>query len=63
MTFFVNSEFVHLVGVNGSGKSTLFKCIMGLVKLQQGVKLCNLPISQALKRNLVAYVPQSEEVD
>lgn len=53
-----------LIGVNGGGKSTLFKSIMGLVKPQNGeVKLNNLPISKALKQNLVAYVPQSEEVD
>lgn len=53
-----------LLGVNGSGKSTLFKSIMGLVKLTQGkITLCGLPVNQALKRNLVAYVPQSEEVD
>ncbi|MGY4677622.1 ATP-binding cassette domain-containing protein [Pasteurella sp. P03HT] len=53
-----------LVGVNGSGKSTLFKSLMGLVKPQQGeIKLCGLPISSALKKNLVSYVPQSEDVD
>ncbi|MFA9485970.1 MULTISPECIES: metal ABC transporter ATP-binding protein [unclassified Moraxella] len=53
-----------LVGVNGSGKSTLFKSIMGLIKPQTGqILLCGMPIHQALKRNLVAYVPQSEEVD
>ncbi|OOF36403.1 ATP-binding cassette domain-containing protein [Rodentibacter heidelbergensis] len=53
-----------LVGVNGSGKSTLFKSLMGLVKPQQGqIKLCDLPINQALKQNLIAYVPQTEEVD
>lgn len=53
-----------LIGVNGGGKSTLFKSIMGLVKPQNGeVKLNNFPISKALKQNLVAYVPQSEEVD
>ena len=53
-----------LVGVNGSGKSTLFKSLMGLVKPQQGkVELCGLPIKQALKQNLVSYVPQSEDVD
>ena len=65
MTFSLNSGTIcALVGVNGSGKSTLFKSIMGLVKPQQGeIKLCDLSISQALKRNLVAYVPQSEEVD
>ena len=53
-----------LVGVNGSGKSTLFKSLMGLVKPQKGsIHLCGLTISQALKQNLIAYVPQSEEVD
>ena len=53
-----------LVGVNGSGKSTLFKAIMGLVKPQTGqIHLCGLPTKQALKQNLVSYVPQSEEVD
>lgn len=53
-----------LVGVNGSGKSTLFKSLMGLIKPQQGtIRLCGLPISQALKQNMVAYVPQSEDVD
>lgn len=53
-----------LVGVNGSGKSTLFKSLMGLIKPQQGeITLCGFPITQALKQNLVAYVPQSEDVD
>ncbi len=53
-----------LLGVNGSGKSTLFKSIMGLITPQQGkISLCSLPIHQALKQNLIAYVPQSEEVD
>ncbi|MBE9187370.1 metal ABC transporter ATP-binding protein, partial [Microcoleus sp. LEGE 07076] len=53
-----------LVGMNGAGKSTLFKAIMGLVKPNTGRVLINgLPIRQVQKRNLVAYVPQSEEVD
>ena len=53
-----------LVGVNGSGKSTLFKSLMGQIKPKSGsICLCGLPVPQALKRNLVAYVPQSEEVD
>ncbi|MDU5804803.1 MAG: ATP-binding cassette domain-containing protein [Haemophilus parainfluenzae] len=53
-----------LVGVNGSGKSTLFKSIMGLIKPQQGnITICGLPINRALKQNLIAYVPQAEEVD
>lgn len=53
-----------LVGINGSGKSTLFKAIMGFSEPRQGtVRICNLPTRTAMKRNLVAYVPQSEEVD
>jgi manganese/iron transport system ATP-binding protein len=53
-----------LVGVNGSGKSTLFKTVMGLLRPQQGeVHISGLPVDGALRRNLVAYVPQSEEVD
>jgi ABC-type Mn2+/Zn2+ transport system ATPase subunit len=53
-----------LVGMNGAGKSTLFKAIMGFVKPANGRILVNeLPIHKAQKNNLVAYVPQSEEVD
>jgi len=53
-----------LVGVNGSGKSTIFKTLMGLIKPAKGtVSICGLAVRDALKRGLVAYVPQSEEVD
>ena len=53
-----------LVGVNGAGKSTLFKAIMGFVPVARGtIRLLGLPVREALRRNLVAYVPQSEEVD
>lgn len=53
-----------LVGVNGSGKSTLFKALMGFVRLQRGnLTILGHPVAQALKMNLVAYVPQSEDVD
>lgn len=53
-----------LVGVNGSGKSTLFKAIMGFVPLASGsVSILGQPAGRALKRNVVAYVPQAEEVD
>ncbi|WP_322516521.1 manganese/iron ABC transporter ATP-binding protein [Rhodopseudomonas palustris] len=53
-----------LVGVNGSGKSTIFKAIMGFVRPTSGVvKLCGLSVAEALKKNIVAYVPQSEDVD
>ncbi|WP_192644324.1 manganese/iron ABC transporter ATP-binding protein [Bosea sp. OAE506] len=53
-----------LVGINGSGKSTLFKTLMGFLKPARGsVSIAGLPVGQALKRGLVAYVPQAEEVD
>ena len=53
-----------LVGVNGSGKSTLFKAIMDFVRPVSGeVLIGGQPVQAALKSNLVAYVPQSEEVD
>ena len=53
-----------LVGVNGSGKSTLFKTIMGFIKpMSGGVTICGLPVHQAQKKHLLAYVPQSDEVD
>ena len=53
-----------LVGVNGSGKSTLFKAIMGFVRVAKGeIRVLGMKVEDALRRNLVAYVPQAEEVD
>lgn len=52
-----------LVGVNGSGKSTLFKAVMGFVRATGTISILGMPPSLALRKNLVAYVPQSEEVD
>ena len=53
-----------LVGVNGAGKSTLFKAIMGFVPASAGqIDILGRSVRDALRANLVAYVPQSEEVD
>jgi len=53
-----------LVGVNGSGKSTLFKAVMGFLTPTAGeIQICGVSAREAQKRNLVAYVPQSEDVD
>ncbi|MBV1886180.1 MAG: manganese/iron ABC transporter ATP-binding protein [Parvibaculaceae bacterium] len=53
-----------LVGVNGAGKSTLFKAIMGFVPLAQGaISVLGMPVKKALRKNIIAYVPQAEEVD
>ncbi len=53
-----------LVGVNGAGKSTLFKALMGFVPVARGdISVVGMPVKEALRRNIVAYVPQAEEVD
>lgn len=53
-----------LVGVNGSGKSTLFKAIMGFVRPSAGsIAILGQPVAGALRAGMVAYVPQSEDVD
>ncbi|MGB0900896.1 manganese/iron ABC transporter ATP-binding protein [Halocynthiibacter sp.] len=53
-----------LVGVNGAGKSTLFKALMGFVPAAKGdISILGMSVKQALKQNIVAYVPQAEEVD
>jgi manganese/iron transport system ATP-binding protein len=53
-----------LVGVNGSGKSTLFKTLMGFLTPSAGhVRIAGMQVKDALKKGLVAYVPQSEDVD
>ena len=58
------STICALVGVNGSGKSTIFKAIMGFVTPSAGqVSLCGFPVEKAVSQNIIAYVPQSEDVD
>ncbi|KAB2912189.1 MAG: manganese/iron ABC transporter ATP-binding protein [Hyphomicrobiaceae bacterium] len=53
-----------LVGINGSGKSTLFKAIMGFLSPTAGdIRIAGLAAREAQRRHLVAYVPQSEDVD
>ncbi|WP_373634871.1 manganese/iron ABC transporter ATP-binding protein [Yoonia sp. SS1-5] len=53
-----------LVGINGAGKSTLFKAIMGFVPAARGaISVLGRPVKDALAQNIVAYVPQSEDVD
>ncbi|MBL4768055.1 MAG: manganese/iron ABC transporter ATP-binding protein, partial [Rhodobacteraceae bacterium] len=48
----------------GAGKSTLFKAIMGFVPAAKGeITVLGLPVKEALRKNVVAYVPQAEEVD
>ncbi|MBE9031759.1 metal ABC transporter ATP-binding protein [filamentous cyanobacterium LEGE 11480] len=53
-----------LVGMNGAGKSTLFKTIMGFLRAKTGqITIASMPLSYARKKQLVAYMPQAEDVD
>jgi ABC-type Mn2+/Zn2+ transport system ATPase subunit len=53
-----------LIGLNGSGKSTLFKTIMGFLPPISGdVRVLGRSSQEAQQQGLIAYVPQSEEVD
>ena len=58
------SKIIALVGANGAGKSTLFKSIMGIINPKDGNIIINgKNPKDALKNNLISYVPQIEEVD
>lgn len=53
-----------LVGINGAGKSTLFKAILGFETPSNGeIRIAGNTVKKALKRNIVAYVPQTEDID
>lgn len=53
-----------LAGPNGAGKSTLFKAIMGVLAPRRGtIAINSLPVREALRKKLLAYVPQSEDID
>ena len=59
-----NGTITALVGVNGAGKSTLFKALMGFIPPATGeINILGTSVKNALKKNIVAYVPQAEEVD
>jgi manganese/iron transport system ATP-binding protein len=59
-----NNTICGLIGLNGSGKSTLFKTIMGFLQPLSGtVRIEGKTSLEAQKMGLIAYVPQSEEVD
>jgi manganese transport system ATP-binding protein len=57
-------KITALVGPNGGGKSTLFKSIMGFLSPTQGqISIGDFSVQKAQQNQLMAYVPQSDEVD
>lgn len=53
-----------LLGTNGSGKTTLFKTILGLTQADHGrTRIMGRTRTAARRAGLLAYVPQSEQVD
>jgi manganese transport system ATP-binding protein len=53
-----------LIGVNGSGKSTLMRTVIGLERPERGRVLIEGRAPDRVRREaVVAYVPQSEQVD
>ena len=53
-----------LVGINGAGKSTIFKALMGFLPCTEGtISILGGTVHEALRSGMIAYVPQSEEVD
>ena len=58
------SKIIALVGANGAGKSTMFKSIMGIINPSNGnITINGINPKDALKNNLISYVPQIEEVN
>lgn len=56
--------FCAVLGMNGAGKSTLFRTILGLEKPVAGTVLVDQKdATQARKKGLVSYMPQTEQVD
>lgn len=65
VTFEISTgETVAIVGRNGAGKSTFLKSLAGLIPDAAGVVLWNgSPLTKLMRRKLVAYLPQREEID
>jgi ABC-type Mn2+/Zn2+ transport system ATPase subunit len=57
-----SGSFVGVVGPNGAGKSTLLKTLVGIVRPTSG-SVHVYGTDPARSRGLVAYVPQSENVN
>ena len=52
-------EFVALMGANGTGKTTLVRCLLGLLRPDEGQAwLFDTPVSRFRQWQRVAYVPQ-----
>lgn len=59
-----DGRFLGIVGPNGGGKTTLLKIILGILKPSSGyVRIKGGSTSEAIKRGLFGYLPQSLKID
>lgn len=57
-------DFVAILGPNGAGKTTLLKILLGLINDYRGlVSIDGIPKQQWLKRNIIGYLPQGEQLE
>ena len=57
-------KMIAVLGANGAGKSTLFRCMLGILRPQDGIiEIDGRDISHMSRREIsskIAYIPQSE---
>lgn len=59
-----HGELRGLIGPNGSGKSSLFKAVLGMNTPDSGtVRILGRTPTDARRRGLIGYVPQSDQID
>ena len=61
-----SGEILSILGPNGAGKTTMLKCMMGLLKWEQGETLLNgEPLSKMAQKDVwrkIGYVPQASRM-
>lgn len=59
ISFFVDSgQVAVLLGPNGAGKSTIIKCIMGLLRFEGDIEICEKPNKSLEAKRLLGYIPE-----
>lgn len=59
ISFFVDDgQVAVLLGPNGAGKSTIIKCIVGLLRFQGEIEICEKPNKTLEAKRLLGYIPE-----